>query len=146
MRAALARSEVGRPVTPAPRRTLAIESATDVPAPAAPAPRPAVLPSFALVTPVTPRRANAEAALAHLVEAEMVPAGEASFVAFADRYEKLDWNTPGAFATALPEHPELAEMLRSGSPTSMTFIHQSHLAARKLATIAEVLARKQAKK
>ena len=84
--------------------------------------------------------ANPEAALAHLVEAEMVPAGEASFVAFADRYEKLDWNTPGAFATALPEHPELAEMLRSGSPTSMTFIHQSHLAARKLATIAEVLA------
>ena len=66
MRAALARSEVGRPVTPAPRRTLAIESATDVPAPAAPAPRPAVLPSFALVTPVTPRRANAEAALKKL--------------------------------------------------------------------------------
>lgn len=61
MRAALARSEVGRPVTPAPRRTLAIESATDVPAP-----RPAVLPSFALVTPVTPRRANAEAALKKL--------------------------------------------------------------------------------
>ena len=61
MRAALARSEVGRPVTPAPRRTLAIESATDVPAP-----RPGVLPSFALVTPVTPRRANAEAALKKL--------------------------------------------------------------------------------
>ena len=66
MRAALARSELGRPVTPAPRRTLSIESPTAVPAPAASAPRSAVLPSFALVTPVTQRRADAEAALKKL--------------------------------------------------------------------------------
>jgi len=80
-----------------------------------------------------------EAALAHLVEAEMVPAGEASFVALADRYETLDWNTPGAVAAALPGHPELAELLRSGSPTSIACIQQSHLAARKLSRVEEVL-------
>lgn len=77
-----------------------------------------------------------EAALAHLVQAEMVPAGEASFVALADRHAELEWKTP----RAIPEHPALAEALRGGSPTSQTFIHESHLTARKLATIEEVLA------
>lgn len=83
---------------------------------------------------------NPDAALAHLIEAEMVPVGEASFVAFADRYAKLRWRQPRAITLALPEHPELAEALRSGSPTSRAFIHEIHLAARKLATVAEVLA------
>jgi len=84
--------------------------------------------------------AHPQAALAHLVEAEMVPVGEASFVAFADRFADLNWHTPRAVSMALPEHPELAEALRGGSPTSQVFIHESHLAARQLATIEAVLA------
>ena len=84
--------------------------------------------------------ADPASALVHLVQAEMVPTGEASFVALADRHAGLKWNTLRAITMALPEHPELAEMLRAGSPTSRAFIHESHFAARKFATIEEVLA------
>jgi enoyl-CoA hydratase len=83
--------------------------------------------------------ARPEAALAHLVQAEMVPAGEASFVAFADGFAHLRWKQPKAITMAYSDYPALAEAFAGGSPTSSIAIHESHLAARQMATIQEVL-------
>ena len=101
-----------------------------------PARREAMLTAFASAAAST----KPEAALTHLVQAEMMPTGDAGFVALADRHARLDWNTPRAISSARPDHPEMDEMLVGGSPTSHAFIHQSHLAARRMATIQEVLA------
>jgi enoyl-CoA hydratase len=101
-----------------------------------PARREAILSAIAYAAAM----ADPGSALVHLVQAEMVPTGEASFVALADRHAKLRWKIPRAVTLALPDHPEIDELMRSGSPTSKAFIHESHLAARKLATIEEVLA------
>jgi len=83
--------------------------------------------------------ANPDASLTHLVQTEMVPAGEPRFVAFADSAVLLDWANPEAIAAGVTD-PGLRAALEAGAPTSRAFIHQSHLAARRMATIAEVLA------
>ena len=80
-----------------------------------------------------------DAALVHLIDAEMVPAGEASFVALADSYAHLDWNRPEAIRMGVTD-PAIAAAIKAASPASSIGIHLSHLAARKLATIDEVLA------
>jgi len=79
------------------------------------------------------------AALAHLVQAEMMPTGDAGFVALADAHAGLDWHRPDAIIAGVTD-PALAAALRAASPMSSTFIHGSHLAARRMATVREVLA------
>lgn len=98
--------------------------------------REAMLTAFAAAAAST----NPDAALTHLVQAEMVPGGDAGFVALADRHAKLRWNKPRAVIMARGDYPEMDKMLLEGSPTSYVLIHESHLAARKMATIHEVLA------
>lgn len=98
--------------------------------------REAMLTAFAAAAAST----RPEAALTHLVQAEMAPAGDAAFAALADRHAGLEWNSSRAVAMARSGYPEMDGMLKGGSPTSHAVIHQSHLAARRMATINEVLA------
>lgn len=80
-----------------------------------------------------------EAALSHLVRAEMLAGGEEAFVPGADAIPELDWNDPAAIVAGVTD-PSLSAALKSRSPTSLVAIHQSHLAARRLPGIREVLA------
>jgi len=80
-----------------------------------------------------------EAALGHLVQAEMLAGGETAFVAAADAYAGLDWADAEAIVAGVAD-PMLAAALRARSPTSLTAIHAGHLAARRLAGIEAVLA------
>ena len=80
-----------------------------------------------------------EAALGHLVQAEMLAGGEAAFIAAADAYAGLDWTEAEAIIAGVAD-PMLAAALGARSPTSLTAIHAGHLAARRLAGIEAVLA------
>jgi enoyl-CoA hydratase len=77
--------------------------------------------------------------LVHLVQAEMVPEGEARFIAAADAHANLDWERPIAILTGL-ENDAIGAALRSGSPASTVAIHSSHLAARRMPNVGDVLA------
>ena len=85
------------------------------------------------------RHADPDAALAHLVQAEMLAGGDAAFVRAADGCATIDWSNAAAVVAAIAE-PGLAAALRSRSPTSLVAILESHLVARKLPGIREVLA------
>ena len=100
-----------------------------------PARREAVLDAIA----ATARAAQPEAALGHLVQAEMLAGGEAAFVPTADAIPALDWTDPAAIVAGVTD-PALAAALKSRSPTSLVAILESHLAARRLPAIQEVLA------
>lgn len=82
---------------------------------------------------------NPDAALVHLVQAEMVPEGEALFIAAADRYADATWASAPDVLAAVTDAP-LAAALRAGAPASATAIFESHMAARRMAGIGEVLA------
>jgi len=79
-----------------------------------------------------------DAALVHLVQAEMPAGGEATFVSAADAYAGLDWSRPDAIGAITD--PALAAALAAGSPTSHIAIHGSHLAARRLGEVRDILA------
>jgi enoyl-CoA hydratase len=83
--------------------------------------------------------ANPEAALTHLVQAEMLAGGEEAFVLTADAHAGLDWTDAEAIVAGVTD-PMLAAALRARSPTSLVAILESHLAARKLPGIREILA------
>ncbi len=80
-----------------------------------------------------------EAALGLLMQAEMVPTGEPVFCAAADARQALDWSDPARVVAAVAAEPPLAP-LAMRSPTSLVAITESHLAARRLADIRDVLA------
>lgn len=83
--------------------------------------------------------ADPESALTHLVQAEMLAGGEEAFVRAADTYAELDWSDPEAVVAGVTD-PMLSAALRARSPTSLVAIVESHLAARKLPGIREILA------
>lgn len=85
------------------------------------------------------RSGQPDAALGHLVQAEMLAGGEAAFGSAADALPELDWNDPAAIVAGVT-NPALSAALGSRSPTSLLAIHESHLAARRLPGIREVLA------
>jgi enoyl-CoA hydratase len=85
------------------------------------------------------RSAQPDAALAQLVEAEMLPGGDEAFVRAADLSAGIDWSDPAAIVSGVAD-PALAAALRARSPTSLVAILESHLAARRLPGIREVLA------
>ncbi len=97
--------------------------------------REALLDGFAAAA----RHANPDAALAHLVQAEMMAGGDEVFVPAADAAAAIDWSDVAAIVSSIAD-PALAAALRSRSPTSLVAIHESHLVARKLPGIREVLA------
>jgi enoyl-CoA hydratase len=78
-------------------------------------------------------------ALAHLVQAEMFADGEELFVSIADAYAGLDWTDPAAILARVDD-PLVGAALRAGSPSSHAAIHASHMAARRMTGIGEVLA------
>jgi enoyl-CoA hydratase len=80
-----------------------------------------------------------ELALLRLVQAEMLAGGEEAFVLTADAYAGLDWTDPEAIVAGVAD-PMLAAALKARSPTSLVAIIESHLAARKLPGIREILA------
>ena len=83
--------------------------------------------------------ANPEATLLHLAAAEMLAGGDEAFVATADAYATLDWADPAAVVRGVAD-PVIGAGLRAGSPASQLAIHASHLAARRLPGVREVLA------
>lgn len=85
------------------------------------------------------RAANPDADLVHLVQAEMVPEGEAPFAATADAYRNLRWRRPVDMLMAVADE-KLKAALMAGCPTSAVAIFESHKAARRMAGIKEVLA------
>lgn len=85
------------------------------------------------------RHADPDAALALLVQAEMLAGGDAAFVRAADGCATIDWSNAAAVVAAIAD-PGLSAALRSRSPTSLVAILESHLVARKLPGIREVLA------
>ena len=85
------------------------------------------------------RAAQPEAALVHLAQVEMLAGGEEAFVRAADAAQGIDWADAAAIVAGMAD-PALAATLRSRSPTSLVAILESHLAARRLPGIREVLA------
>jgi len=85
------------------------------------------------------RSDTAEADLVHLVQAEMLPGGDETFVAAADACAGLDWTDAAAIVAGVAD-PLIGPALRTRSPTSLFAILESHLAARRLPGIREVLA------
>jgi enoyl-CoA hydratase len=83
--------------------------------------------------------ANPEVELLHLVQAEMLAGGEEAFVGAADAHAGLDWTDAAAIVAGVTD-PMLAAALRARSPTSLVAILESHLAARRLPGIREILA------
>jgi enoyl-CoA hydratase len=83
--------------------------------------------------------ANPDTALAHLVQSEMLAGGDEALMRAADASAGIDWSNVGAIVAAVGD-PALAAALASRSPTSLFAIHESHLAARKLPGIRDVLA------
>jgi hypothetical protein len=69
----------------------------------------------------------------------MLAGGDAAFVRAADGCATIDWSNAAAVVAAIAD-PGLAAALRSRSPTSLVAILESHLVARKLPGIREVLA------
>ncbi|MGN6486712.1 MAG: 3-hydroxyisobutyryl-CoA hydrolase [Devosia sp.] len=80
-----------------------------------------------------------ELALLRLVQAEMLAGGEEAFVFTADAHAGLDWSDPAAIVDGVAD-PMLSAALKARSPTSLVAILESHLAARRLPGIGEVLA------
>ena len=83
--------------------------------------------------------ANPEAALARLIQAEMLAGGDEAFVLAADAHTGLDWTDPEAIVAGVTD-PMLAAALAARSPTSLVAILESHLVARRLPGIREILA------
>lgn len=80
-----------------------------------------------------------EAALGALMQAEMAPVDDAVLCAAADRHEGVDWSDAQAIVAIAGTDPQFAQLpLRS--PTSLVAILESHLAARRLVDITDVLA------
>jgi enoyl-CoA hydratase len=100
-----------------------------------PARREALLRAVALAA----EAANPDAELVHLVQAEMVPEGEAPFTLTADAYRKAQWTQAIDVLRAVTDE-KLVAALRAGSPTSAVAIFESHMAARQMAGINDVLA------
>lgn len=86
------------------------------------------------------RVSNPDAELVHLAQAEMIPEGEAPFTAAADAYRKLKWTQAIHVLVGVAGNNTISAALRAGSPTSMVAIFESHMAARRMASIKEVLA------
>lgn len=86
---------------------------------------------------------NVDAALTGIMEAESIQAGERTFCDLADQLEgALVRNEVRDIAAAIEESglaAELLSVLRSRSPTSQEAILRSHLAARRAASIQDVL-------
>lgn len=80
-----------------------------------------------------------ELALLRLVQAEMLAGGDEAFVLTADAYAGLDWTDVEEIVAGVTD-PMLAAALKARSPTSLVAILESHLAARKLPGIREILA------
>lgn len=85
------------------------------------------------------RLAHPDAALAHLAAAEMLAGGDEVFVRAADASGSIDWRDAAAIVAAVTD-PALAAALKARSPTSLVAILESHLVARTLPGIREVLA------
>jgi enoyl-CoA hydratase len=100
-----------------------------------PARREALLDGIAAVA----GQANPDAALAHLVQAEILAGGDEAFLRGADASIGIDWSSPATIVAAVAD-PTLASSLKSRSPTSLVAIHESHLTARRLPGIRDVLA------
>jgi enoyl-CoA hydratase len=86
---------------------------------------------------------NVDAALAGIMEAESIQAGERTFCDLADQLEgALVGKEVSEIFAAIEESglaTELLTILRSRSPTSQEAILRSHLAARRASSIADVL-------
>ena len=80
-----------------------------------------------------------EVALVNVARAEMLAGGDEAFVTTADAHAGLDWSDPEAIVEGVAD-PMLGAALRSRSPTSLVAIFESHLAARKLPGVREILA------
>lgn len=80
-----------------------------------------------------------EVALGRLVGAEMLAGGDEAFVVAADAFAGLDWTDAAAIVAGVDD-PMLGAALKSRSPSSLVAILESHLAARKLPGIREILA------
>lgn len=85
-----------------------------------------------------------DAALVGLMEAEIIQAGDRAFCDLADRLEgELLLDDAAEIVAAIEqcgEAPDIAKVLASRSPTSQAAIFASHLAARRAADVAEILA------
>lgn len=85
-----------------------------------------------------------DAALVGLMEAETIQAGDRAFCDLADRLEgELLLDDAAEIVAAIEqcgEAPDIAKVLASRSPTSQAAIFASHLAARRAADVAEILA------
>jgi enoyl-CoA hydratase len=87
--------------------------------------------------------AHPEAAIGRLIEAESIDAGEATFCALADLVPTSAPESVGAFLDRVRSEPRLAEfsaLLASRSPSALTAIFHSQLAARRLMDVQQVLA------
>lgn len=81
---------------------------------------------------------NPDAELVHLVQAEMVPEGEAPFTVTADAYRTQDFRQAVEVMLAVADE-KLHDALMAGCPTSVVAIFESHMAARRMAGIRDVL-------
>lgn len=82
--------------------------------------------------------ANVDAELVHLVQAEMIPEGDAPFIATADAYRTLNFTQAVDVMMAVADE-KLDAALAAGCPTSVVAIFESHMAARRMAGIRDVL-------
>lgn len=98
--------------------------------------REALLSAIATVAAAT----NHDAELVHLVQAEMISEGEAPFVVSADLYSKRKWTQAIHVLTGVIGDGAISAAFRAGSPTSAVAIFESHMAARRMASIKDVLA------
>ena len=83
------------------------------------------------------------AAIVRLLEAEAIDRGEASFCALADLLPADAAESPAAFVAAVEAIPALAEiaaLLRTRSPASLTATFHAQLAARQLMDVTQTLA------
>ncbi len=85
------------------------------------------------------RSANPDTELARLVRAEMVPEGETPFIEAADAYETADWKRATDVLRAVDDE-RIGAAIKAGSPTSAVVIFESHMAARRMTSIGDVLA------
>jgi len=82
---------------------------------------------------------SVDTALTLLMQAEMAPTAEPVLAPASSRQEAIDWMDAADIMALAEMEPELA-LLASRSPTSLAAIHEGHLAARRMADIADVLA------
>jgi enoyl-CoA hydratase len=84
------------------------------------------------------KAANPDAELVHLVQSEMVPEGDAPFVATADAYRTQDFRQALDVLMAVADD-KLDAALAAGCPTSVVAIFESHMAARRMPNIRDIL-------